>query len=463
MRSRYPRLSLADRSNLWIERPETPAHIAGLCIVEAAPLLDAHGELNLEMVKRRIELRLARVPALRRVVRPTPPLCGPPLWIDDPHFSIDGHVYAVRLDPPGDEASLLAAAEHLLRPPLDRSRPLWELWFLTGLDSGRLGMLFKVHHALADGLAAVALIMSFFDLEAGAPDPPSVAWNPAPAPTAWALFGDNMRGKLTAARSALAHPIRLAHSIGSAFTSSLGFLGSQHAAPRTSLNGRPGLARRIRVARLDLETARMVAHAHGATVNDVVLSVVMGGVRELLIGRGEAITDLELAVSVPAALRSAETARTLGNAAGALLVRLPVYEADAVRRLERVAVATRSAKAEQHPAYINSVFAWLAAAGLAVPLARRQRMVNFFVTNVPGPRVPLYMLGARIEDLMPILGLAGNVTLMFAALSYRGRLNVLAAADAAAYPDIAVLAAGMRRTWEELAPAPRVRAVAGHT
>jgi diacylglycerol O-acyltransferase / wax synthase len=453
MRSRYTRLSLADRSNLRIERPETPAHIAGLCILEAAPLLNAHGELDLAMIQRRLERRLARVPVLRRVVHPVPPLCGPALWIDDPLFAIERHVLTARIAPPGDEASLLATTEQLLRPLLDRSHPLWQLWLLTGLADGRIGLLFKVHHAIADGLAAVALIMALFDLAPDAPDPPPEIWRPAPAPSSWLLFADNLRGRLDTSRVMLTHLPRLVHAAGATIRDSLGFFHSRHAAARTSLNALPSVGRRLWVMHLDLETARAVAHAHGARVNDVVLSVVTGGVRELLIARGERVDGVELTTSVPAALRSAQTARReLGNASGALLVRLPAGEADAVRRLERIAATTRLAKAEQHPSYINGLFSWLAATRLAVPMARRQRFVNFFVTNVPGPTVPLYVLGARIDDVVPVLGLAGNVTMMFAALSYCGRLNVLVSADATTCPDVDVLAAGMRQAWDELVP-----------
>lgn len=454
MNTHYPRLSLADQSNLRIERPETPAHIAGLCIVEASPLLDEHGELDLTMITRRLERRLGRVPALRRIVHPAPPLCGPPLWVDDPRFSLDRHVHSLRLAPPGDETTLLTTAELLLRPLLDRTHPLWELWFLTGLDGGdRISVLFKIHHAIADGLAAVALITALLDLEPDTPDPPAQDWHPAPIPSAWTLLGDNLTRRLTAVGAMLAHPVRLARTVSATIKDSLGFFHARQAAARTSLNALPGVGRRFRVVHLDLEAARTVAHEHGGKVNDVVLSVVTGGVRELLLARGERVDGVELTTSVPAALRSAKTARgELGNAAGALLVRLPAGEADAVRRLGRIAANTRNAKAEQHPAYINGLFSWLAATRLALPMARRQRFVNFFVTNVPGPRVPLYILGARIDDIVPVLGLAGNVTIMFAALSYGGHLTVLMSADAAAYPDreADVLAVGMRHAWEEL-------------
>jgi diacylglycerol O-acyltransferase len=450
MDSRYARLSLADRSNLRIERPETPAHIAGLCIVAAAPLLDAQGRLDLEMITRRLERRLGRVPMLRRIVLPAPPLCGPPLWIDDPAFSIDWHVRSTAIAQAGDEASLLATTERLLRPLLDRSHPLWELWFLTGLADGRIGMLFKVHHAVADGLAAVALMMTFLDLAPDAPDPPPLAWIPTPAPSSWALLTDNMRSKALSFRSSLAYPIQLMRGVDQTLSDSLQLYRLSNAAPDTSLNAQPTRGRRIRVVRLDLEMARAVAHAHGAKINDVVLAVVSGGVRELLMARGEAVDGVELTTSVPATLRSAEAAQRLGNAAGALLVRLPIGEATALQRLERIAVSTQAAKREQRPAYINGLFGWLAATGLARPIIDRQRMVNFFVTNVPGPSAPLYVLGAKIEDVVPILGLAGNVTLMFAALSYCGHLNVLVTANAAACSDIDTLAAGMTQAWESL-------------
>ena len=448
--SRYARLSLADRSNLRIERPETPAHVAGLCVVEAGPLLGEDAELDLATIRRRLERRLARVPELRRVVRRPPPLCGPALWVDDSAFSIDRHVHAARVEPPGDEASLLRTAELLLRPPLDRSRPLWELWFLTGLAEERLGVLFKVHHAMADGLAAIALATSLLDLEAGAADPPPAVWRPVPAPSTGALLTDNIRCRAGRAASTLGHPVRTARGLASAMVATVGMLRDLRAAPRTSLNALPGRSRELRAVHLDLERARALAHAHGAKVNDVLLAVVAGGLRELLLARGELTGGMELRVSVPAALPR-RAARDLGNAVGAIVVGLPVCEADAVRRLERIAVATRAAKTVQHPAQVQDVMAGLAALGLSLPLARRQRLVNTFVSNIPGPREALSLLGARIEAVLPVVGLAGNVTVLFTALSYRGRLDVVVDADAAACPDVDVLVAGMDRALPSLA------------
>jgi diacylglycerol O-acyltransferase / wax synthase len=451
MHSRYLRLSLFDQSMLRIERPDTPAHIAGLCIVTAGPLLDADGALDLEMIKRRLERRLVRVPAMRRIIQPAPPLFGPPLWIDDPQFSIDRHIYTAQLAPPGDEATLLSTVELLLRPLLDRSHPLWQLWFLIGLEDGRIGLLVKIHHALTDGGAAVTLIMSLLDLVPDAPDLPAVEWTPAPAPSSRALFRDNVGSRLVLIWSRLAHPIQGAHSLGSTLRDASRFLRRWNAAPRTSLNAiHRGEGRTIRVIPLDLETARAVAHAHHAKINDVVLSVVSGGVRDLLIARGEPVAGVELTALVPATLRAEQTAGQPGNAAGMLLVQLPVGEADAVWRLTRIGTSTRIAKAVQHPSYLSGLLGIGAAIGVARPIMARQRMVNVFVTNVPGPQAPFYVLGARIEEVLPIIGPAGNVTLMFAALSYCGRLTILLTASAVVYPDLDVLVAGMRRSWGEL-------------
>jgi len=448
---RIERLSLSDRSNLRIERRETPAHVAGLCVVEAQPLLDASGELDLATIRRRLERRLARAPELRRLVRRPPPLCGPALWVDDPSFSIDRHVRVIGVAPPGDEASMLDAAERLLRPRLDRARPLWELWFLTGLRGGRVGVLFKVHHAVVDGLAAIALMGSLLDLEPGAADPPPDGWHPEPPPSTLALLADSAHRRAVAAASTARHPVRLARAVASAIGDTAAGLRLLSAAPRSSLNALPGSRRRIGVAHLDLERARAAAHEHAARINDVVLAVVTGGVRELLAGRGELADGLELRVSVPATLRRPGAARELGNAVGVIVVSLPVGEPHPVTRLERIAAATAAAKAAQHPAYVQGLMGCMAAWGLAVPFARRQRMINLFVTNVPGPRDPLHLLGARIERIMPVTGLAGNVTLAFAALSYRGRLELVVDADAATCADVDVLVAGMATAWRELA------------
>jgi diacylglycerol O-acyltransferase / wax synthase len=184
-------------------------------------------------------------------------------------------------------------------------------------------------------------------------------------------------------------------------------------------------------------------------------------VRDLLISRGERVAGLELTALVPTTLRPEQTAGQLGNAVGMFLVRLPIGEPTALGRLMRIAAVTQAARAEQHPGYLSDLLGIGAAVGLARPFLARQRMANIFVTNVPGPPMPLYFLGAQIEEAMPIIGPAGNVTLMFAALSYCGRLTLLLTASAAAYPDLDTLVVGLKRSWEDLlGSAPLVSATA---
>jgi diacylglycerol O-acyltransferase / wax synthase len=451
MPSRYPRLSFSDRSFLKLEYQGGPEHVAGLCVLEPGQLLSATGELDLVSIRRRLQNRLVRAPVLRRIVHSPPPLCGPALWVDDPRFSLDRHVRTAAVGPPGDEASLLKTAEDILSPLLDRSHPLWELWFLTGVEGGRLGMLLKIHHAIADGLGVLALIASLFDLEADASDPPpEVGWSPTAGPSARELLFDNLRVRATSAVSTLAHPIARLEGAVTAVSEAKELFDTRNAAPLSSLNVVVGPGRRHRVVHLELEPAREVAHRHGGKVNDLVLAVVTGGIRDLLISRGEQVEGLELVAAIPAALRSAQTARDLGNTAGGLSAWLPVGEQDSRKRLERIAGVTRLAKTEQHASRVRGLMDWIGAVGLSQRFVERQRMINFIVTNVPGPPVPLYFAGARIDDVMPLVGTAGNVTLVFAALSYCGRLNVVINADAKACPDIEVLAAGMNRAWEDL-------------
>jgi hypothetical protein len=223
-----------------------------------------------------------------------------------------------------------------------------------------------------------------------------------------------------------------------------------NAAPRTSLNGRFEEACRICALSLDLKTARSVARAHRAKVNDVVLSVMSGGLRDLLIARGEPVAGLELTTLVPMTLRAGQTTGQVGNELGLLLTKLPVGEPDALGRLLRVAALTKAAKATQHPEYISRLLGVGSAIGLARPFLAFQRMTNIFVTNVPGPPMPLYFLGAKIEEVLPIIGPGGNVSLMLSAFSYCGRLSLLLDVRASAYPDFEVLVGGMQRGWNEL-------------
>lgn len=201
-----------------------------------------------------------------------------------------------------------------------------------------------------------------------------------------------------------------------------------------------------------LEAARDVAHSAGAKVNDVVLDLVAGGLRELLASRGEAVAGVELIGTVAVSLRTSSEARDLGNEVGVIAVPHPIGEGDSKRRLAMIAAATRKAKAEQHPGAVTAAVGGLAATPVAQYLMGHQHWVNVFTTNLVGPPVPVYVLGAKILDVVPIIQVSGNVTLAFCAISYAGRLYLVVTADASANPDIDVVMLRMEQAWRLLAP-----------
>ena len=452
--SGYARLSAADRGNLRIERPETPAHIAGLCVVEAGPLVGEDGELDLAAVRTRLERRLSRAPELRWVVRRPPPLCGPPLWVDDPDFSIARHVHAARVDPPGDEAGLLRTAELLLRPRLDRSRPLWELWFLPGLPDRRVGAYLKLHHVLADGPAAMAAFGALLDQTADAPDQGAPPWTPTPSPSTGELLRDNIRRRreeLGHGWSAFVHPSRTLSLARRALPAWREVL-TERPAPRTSLNHPVGPERRLAIVRGRLDPTRRVAHIHHAKVNDVVLAAVTGGLRELLADRGENVQGLVQRAMVTISHQEERPGAAQGNKPGWMMVPLPVSEPDPARRLELIAAETGARKDKARPEAGSGIFRFVACQRVWYRLFPRQRSVNLVVSNVPGPPVPLYLAGAPLLEVFPLLPPMGNLTLVVAALSYARQLNLLAAADRDSCPDVEVFAYGVRAALDDLAP-----------
>lgn len=442
---------MADLVNLRIESQAAPAHFGALMIVEAAPLLDPDGRLCLGEIRGRLELRLSRVAELRRRIHDPGFLRGRPLWVDDPAFDIGRHVLTAEVDPPGGEARLMKTASRLIGNQLDRSRPLWELWFITGVGPEHLGVLLKLHHTIADGMGAVAIMGSLLDLEPDAPDPAPVAWWPEPVPPVRRLVMDSLATK---AKAIWRIPAGLADGGRDLAWS----FRQVSAAPRTSLNRPVRAGRAFRWVRLNLDAVKTHAHASGGKINDVVLDLAAGGLRELLLERGEMVAGMTLRVTVPVSLRSDFEPNRAGNETGIMTAPLPVGELDASRRLEAIIAASKEAKSRQHPAHTQAVFAALAATPILHGLMNHQHMVNTLVTNVVGPPAPLYVLGARILDVVPITQVAGNVTVDFAALSYDGRLYLVVNADSTACPDIDVIVTGIERTWDELEAAARLAA-----
>ncbi len=430
------RLSAADLTYLAVEATDTPMHVGALAVLDGSTLRDARGHVRLTELRAELERRLGAAPQLRRRPYPAGPLAGRPVWADDSEFRIDRHVDLVTVAPPGDEAALLRLADRLLEPCLDRHHPLWHIWFVDGLTGGRVALLIAVHHALADGPAALGLLLPL--LTGPLPEGGGRPWIVEPPPS-WS--------RLVRTRSRPARPVVSRSGGRSGWRRARAALG----APRTSLNAPIGRLRISAVVQLPLAAAKAVAHASGATVNDVLLDLVAGGIRALLRERGEAVDGLELHVAVPVSPRDRRSDGA-GNQAGIVMVRLPLTPEDPWERLGAVHRATATAKHEQSGG--STPLVWLARSGLMRVFTRHQRFTNVVVSNVVGPVEPLILLGAPVLELIPLGALAGNLALTFLALSYAGTLVVSVRADRERFADLPVLVAAMNQEWQTIAAPP---------
>jgi WS/DGAT/MGAT family acyltransferase len=446
------RLTASDLFLLMWDDYGWSSDIGGLAILDGTSLLDRDGRLRIEAVRRHLEPRLHLVPRFRQLLyRPRRGL-GWPLWVDAPSFDLADHIRVHPLAPPGDEAQLLQACQQIAQRRLDPTRPLWELWLLPGLPERRAGALLRLHHVIADGAAALAVFGALLDLAPDAPNPIAPQWTPTPMPTAGALLRDNLRRRweqLGRGWSGLAHPnrtLRLARRALPAWREVL----TEHPAPRTSLNRAVGAERRLAVVRGRLDDFKRIAHGHHAKVNDVVLSAVAGGLRELLANRGEDVQGLVQRAMVTITHHE-EPRQAQGNKPSWMMVPLPLGEADPVRRLEFIAAETAARKNNARPEVGSGIFRFVAGQRIWYRQFPRQRSVNLVVSNVPGPPVTLYLAGARLLELFPMMPTMGNLTLVVAALSYAGQLNVTAVADRDCCPDVEVFADGVRATLDDLA------------
>ena len=457
------RLTALDASFVWLERPDVPIHIGAVATFEAGPLLDERGRLRLDELRARIEARIGALPRLRQRLVPVPLDVDRPRWVDDPDFDIARHVSEVRAPPPGDDAALRHLAEQLHSEMLPRDRPLWDLRLVTGLTGGRVGLVERVHHALVDGVSGVDVATLLLDLEPDAPpDAGPPPWAPEPLPGAPELLsegiGDRLADAAGAARGLLRlaqHPsevVRGARTVASALISMV----EDGLAPRSALDTPPAGPRRLAWVRTRLDDAGAAGRAVGGSVNDVVLSAVAGGLRALLLERGEPLpADLVLKALVPVSLRGIDQHGTLGNRVGAMYAPLPVGIGDPEARLAEVAATMRRLKSR---AEADTTALVLGAADLLPPAAARlvaravehQRLVNLVVTNVPGPPVPLYAAGARMLEAIPFVPLGANLSLGVAVLSYDGALTLSLTADGLAVPDVDTFADGIVRSLGQL-------------
>jgi diacylglycerol O-acyltransferase / wax synthase len=456
-------LTPLDAAFLHVESARTPMQMASVGIFEGGPLYDLDGNFRIGDIRRLVASRLDLVPKLRQC--PFDGLLGeaPPVWLDDPGFEISQHVRVCPIPPPGTEVELRQLCAELMEVPLEPTRPLWELTFVDGLSEGRVALVERLHHSMADGLAAAELATVLLDLSPVlSPRGEVRPWRPDTRQPPWrAAIDDLMRLGALPVRMAkwygqsILHPVRRTRELVELGRAVSTLATPKIIAPRSSLNEPITQARSVAFIRLPFNQLHDVAHSFDATVNDVLLTVVAGGLRDLLVKRNELTDNSELQVLVPVGLESAEGDRGLANSVSALFVRLPIGMEDPVtvlkavsgevgqlkRRHQALAAATALQLLEPFPQDLLA-----GAAGLV----QHQPFFNLVVTNVPGPPVPLYALGAKLLEAFPFMPLAGNQSLAVAALSYEGQLNLGVLSDPVTCPDVGVFCEGVRSHLKSL-------------
>jgi WS/DGAT/MGAT family acyltransferase len=433
------RLSAEDRMLLLSDRA-WPQDVGVLLLLEAGELLDARGQVRIEVAREAVARALPGLPRLRQVVRVPRPGLGGPFWVDAPALDLAHHV---RVGPPvdaGDEPALLRAVEEIRSRRLDLGRPLWEVWLLPG--PAGVAMFVRMHHVVADGVAGVASLAALLR----DPSPPGPGaepdWVTRPEPSARQLLADTVRRRgraVRTGRAALRHPWSATSSAVAGWRATRDLVSGEPG-PVTSLAGLVGPHRRLALLRASLGDLEAVAHAQGATVNDLLLASIAGGVRALLTGRGEALDHLCVPVLVPVSLRRGTDDPAWGNQISQMRVELPVGEPEADARLHRITEATSRAKALHHPS-LGLAFGNRVLSAIVLRLVVRQR-INLLSADIVGPTKPMSFAGTEVRDAFPLINLLGNVTLGVGALSYAGRFEVLVVADADLYPDLDTFAVG---------------------
>ena len=454
----FDRLTAIDASFLHQESPTSHMHVGALSRFEGpAPPYDEF----LDMLRGRLHL----VPRYRQKLSFPPAATARPLWVDDPSFSISYHVRHTALPHPGSEEQLQLLAGRIFSQQLDRSKPLWEIWMVEGLDDGGFALITKAHHAMIDGIAGVDIAQVMLDLT---PVPmevphPDAAWQPHREPSPAELLAAGTLGLLrTGARAAVgaaALATRPRHALHAAREAAEGLgeivWAGLNPAPATPLNVEIGPHRRFIGVRSSLDDFKLVKNAFGGTVNDVVLTVVSGALRRWLHGRGVRTEGLELRALVPVSVRTATEQNTLGNRIAVMRGPLPVYIDDPIERLRTVRASMDGLK-ESKQAVGAEVLT--SAQNFAPPTILAQasrlnfstRLFNLIVTNVPGPQFPLYVRGREMTDVFPVAFLPKDHALAIAIMSYNGRMNFGLLADYDAMPDLATIAEGVEAALAEL-------------
>jgi len=455
-------LSTQDLPFLLFETPNCHMHLGGTAIFDAGALTTPEGGVDIARIRRHIASRLHLIPRYRQRLAWIP-IERHPAWVDDEHFNLAYHVRHSALPRPGNETQLKRLAAQIMGQQLDRDRPLWEVWVVEGLEGNRFALVMKTHHCIADGISGVDLLSVLLAVTPEEEADDGAEWYPRPAPSPRQMLAEAWRRRLRAPFAAAAllgglvraeSQVRDTVAKGAAAVWRLVGTGLTPP-PETPLNRPIGPHRRLDWFALDLADVKLVKNRLGGTVNDVVLATVAGGLRRFLRHRHVPVDGLTYRVVCPVSVRSVDERGTVNNRASAWLFDLPLGVDDVREQLARVSAVTselKQSRVELGPSVLGRVADMVGGAflTLGIRLVRQLSPFNLIVTNIPGPPVPLYLLGAKLVAGYPLVPLFENQGLGIALFSYDGRLYWGLSADWDLVPDLPALTAALRHAFVEL-------------
>lgn len=457
------RLSGMDATFLYLETPNNHMHVASAAVFDPTTV---PGGYSFAKFRSLVESRLHLLPPFRRRLVEVPFQIHHPLWIEDPDFDLDYHIRRAALPAPGGEHELAEFCGDVMGRPLHRSRPLWEMYVVEGLENGMIAVVTKTHHSAIDGVSGAELAVNLLDVT---PEPvetvPDTEWKPDRVPTEFELVAYAIN---SLSRQPLAGLRAAARTLEAAVTlrrrnrlPEVTPPPAPFSAPRTVLNTTITPHRKFAYTQIPLEEAKKVKNALGGTVNDVVLAVCAGGLRSYLADHG-GVPDTSLVAMVPVSVRGEDLKGSMGNQLSQMLVSLATAMDDPAERLHEISAGTRSAKDQERAISATTLTNWteFAAPALAARAARlysnmkladRHRpLFNVTISNVPGPNFPLYSAGARLVAMYPMGPINDGGALNITVMSYMGAMFFGLVACPETVPDLWSLAGGLRSALDEL-------------
>jgi WS/DGAT/MGAT family acyltransferase len=468
----YERLSAQDASFIGLEDSRCHMHVGGVMLFDARPLQTAAGGLDIDRIQRAIAARLHLVPRFRQRLSYLP-YERLPIWVDDDRFRLAYHVRHTALPRPGDARTLKRLVGRIMSQQLDRTRPLWEMWFVEGLENHQFALISKTHHCMIDGVAGADLISVIMEPFPNPEPAEPLPWIPRPHPSDARLVFDEARRRLSqpldvwrAAQQAIRHPEQTLGKVEETVAAlAEAFSPTLNPASQLPINTEVGPSRRFDWTDMRVADLKAVKNVLGGTLNDVVLATVAGALRRFCLQRAVDPDTLNVRALVPVSVRAPEEHGALGNRITEIIAPLPIQLGDPVNRLEAVRITMSGLKESKQALggeVMTAIAEWTVPNVLvqAVKLGIRSRPYNLTVTNVPGPQIPLYFLGCEMQTTYPVVPLFENVALVVGLFSYNGGLFWGFTADWETVPDLHDFVVAIEESFAELqrAAAPAKKA-----